>query len=133
MPQDICGEEDDDGAQHAVREAGDQRVLPGEVDDVDSPTPGEHPRRTDDQEPAYTALEPRRGDAGRIFPGLWRRWSKKMPDRAPSDGDGKRQGDDDQNEPKARHGSQHPEHPQQHDADRQQCVACTAAQMMRLG
>ena len=43
-----------------------------------------------------------------------------MLDRAAGHADRERQGDDDQNEPEAHHGMKHPQHPQQHDADRQQ-------------
>ena len=101
---------------------------------VDAPAPGEHRCRTDDQQRPQTALEAYRDDAWRTVTNLRRTGRlKQVLDRAPDHAVGERQGDDDQNEPEARHGSRHPERPQQHDADRQQRVLCAPAETMRLG
>ena len=58
---------------------------------------------------------------------------KQVLDRAPGHRGGERQGDDDQHQPEARHGAQHPEHPQQHNADRQQRVTRAPTEVVLHG
>jgi hypothetical protein len=49
VPEHIGDEQDDDGAQRAVDEAGDWRIVSGEVYEIDAPAPGEHSCRADNQ------------------------------------------------------------------------------------
>jgi hypothetical protein len=42
VPQEIGAEQDDNGAQHTMDDPGQPRVLRGEVNEVDTPPPGEH-------------------------------------------------------------------------------------------
>ena len=84
MPQDVGDEDDDDGAQYAMDEAGERRVLPGDVHEVDTPAPGEYRGRADDQERPHTALEAHRDDAGWTITDLRRCGRlKQVPDGAP--------------------------------------------------
>src|SRR6202011_279092 len=134
MPQKVGDEQYDDSAQHAMGDPGKRGVLPGEVHDVDTPAPAEHGDRTDDHQRPDAALEDDREDVGGTLSRLARAGRpQQMLDRAAGDGDGKRQGDDHQNEPETRHGVSYPEHPQQNDTGGHHRVAGAAAETMRRG
>ena len=120
MPQDVGEEDDDDGAQHAMDEAGEFCIACGKVPEVDTPAPGEHRSRANDHQRPQAALEAYRNNAGHIVTDLRRSGRlKQMLDYAPGHAIGQRQGDNDEKEPEAVHGSRQPKRPQQHDADRQ--------------
>ena len=65
VPQEIGDEQDDDGAQHAIGEAGEQCLLRVEVGEIDTPAPGEYRNRTEDQGRPDTALDENREHARR--------------------------------------------------------------------
>jgi hypothetical protein len=97
MPQNVGDEDDDNGGQHAVGEAGEPRVVSGEIHEVDTPAPGEYRCGTDDQQRPQTALEAYHNDAGRILSNLQRTgWLKQVLDCAPDHAVGQRQGDNDE-------------------------------------
>jgi hypothetical protein len=106
---------------------------------VDTPTPSKHRDRAEDQKRSDAALEADGDDAWRTLSGVAHtRRPQQMLDRTPGHEDGKRQDDDDQNEPEARAyshcpGRCHPKHPQQHEADRQRHVARNSADTVRFG
>jgi hypothetical protein len=103
VPEYVGDQQDDDGGQHAVDYTGEQRVPAGEVHEIDIPTPTEHGRRANDQEGPDTVFESYFDDAGRTASLGRTGGSEQMLDRAPARGDGGRQDDEYENEPKGRH------------------------------
>ncbi|HWX29071.1 MAG TPA: hypothetical protein VNZ53_16730 [Steroidobacteraceae bacterium] len=79
VPQEIGAEQDDNGAQHTMDDPGQPRVLRGEVNDVDTPPPGEHRGRADDQERPDAALEDDGDDAWRPLGDLLRTPNRHTP------------------------------------------------------
>src|SRR5919201_1614362 len=107
-------------------------IADSKVHEVDTPAPGEQCCRADEEQRADAALEAYRDDAGRTVTDLrGAGGSKDMLHGAAGHTNRERQGDDDQNEPEARHGMKHPKYPQQHDPGRQQRVLCGAPEMVR--
>ena len=71
---------------------------------VNAPGPGENRCGADDQERPETALEAYLNNAWRTITNLQRTWPlKQVLDHAPGDSVSQRQGDNDEEEPEARH------------------------------
>src|SRR6516164_5404340 len=106
VPQDIGAQQDDDRAQHTVDDLGKPSVLPSNMDDVDTPAPGEHRHSANDQERSNPSFQADCNDAGRSFGGLGQTGrSEQVLDPALSDAYSERKDDDHRDEPETRHGS----------------------------
>ena len=93
VPEHVGDQQDHDGCQHAVDDARECCVLPGEMHKVDIPSPTEHRRRANDQKGPDTVLQSHFDDGGRAASLERTGRSQQLLDRSPARGDGGRQKD----------------------------------------